>query len=159
MDEFRTLLLEASDVMNSRPLIAVNSHSPDMVEPLTPGHFLHGTGPSSLPLQTDVPTTCTYGKRWRLNQYLANKLWSRWKQEYLTSLQQRNKWKTKERNMRKGDIILLKDDGFSRSWPMGRVCNTYPGKDGLVRAVDVLVGGKIYRRPVAKTVRLLGEDD
>ena len=59
MDEFRTLLLEASAVMNSRPLTAVDSHSPDMVEPLTPGHFLHGTGPSSLPLQTDIPTTCT----------------------------------------------------------------------------------------------------
>ena len=94
--EFRTLLLEASAVMNSRPLTAVDSHSPNMVEPMTPGHFLHGTCPSPLPLQTDVPTTCTYGKGWRLNQYLANK------QEYLTRLQQRNKWKTKERNLQKG---------------------------------------------------------
>ena len=44
-----------------------------------------------------------------------------------------------------------------RSWPMGRVVDTFPGTDGLVRAVSIKVRGKIFRRPVHKLVKLLGE--
>ena len=54
--------------------------------------------------------------------------------------------------------MLLKDaDLFMRSWPMGRVVDTFPGTDRLVRVVSVKVRGKIFRRPVYKLVKLLGE--
>ena len=83
-DEFQTLLFEASAVMNSHPLVPVDSQPADGIEPLTPRHFLHGSGP---PHDTSAAPTTTYGKRWRLNQYLANELWTRWKKEYLVLLQ------------------------------------------------------------------------
>jgi len=41
---------------------------------------------------------------------------------------------------------------------MGLIVETYPGTDGLVRAVDIRVNGKILHRPVHKMVRFLGED-
>ena len=41
---------------------------------------------------------------------------------------------------------------------MARVVKTYPGTDGLVRAVDITMNGKILRRPTHKLVKLLGED-
>ena len=41
---------------------------------------------------------------------------------------------------------------------MGRVSKTYPGPDNKVRAVDLFIAGKTFRRPVHKLVRLLGED-
>ena len=47
---------------------------------------------------------------------------------------------------------------FQRSWPMGRVSKTYPGPDNKVRAVDLFIAGKTFRRPVHKLVRLLGDD-
>ena len=60
---------------------------------------------------------------------------------------------------KKGDIVLLKDeDLFKHSWPMGRVSKIYPGPDNKVRAVDLFIAGKTFRRPVHKLVRLLGED-
>ncbi len=56
--------------------------------------------------------------------------------------------------------MLLKDeDVFQRSWPMGRIQRVYPGPDKRVRAVDILIAGKSYRRPIHKLVKLLGEDD
>ena len=56
--------------------------------------------------------------------------------------------------------MLLKDsDTSQRTWPVGRVLRVYIGSDGLVRAVDVKIKGKAFRRPVHKLVRLLGEDD
>ena len=41
---------------------------------------------------------------------------------------------------------------------MGRIVKEYPGSDGLVRVVDVLSKGKTNRRPIAKLIRLLGEE-
>ena len=41
---------------------------------------------------------------------------------------------------------------------MDRVSKTYPGPDYKVRAVDLFIAGKTFRRPVHKLVRLLGED-
>lgn len=48
---------------------------------------------------------------------------------------------------------------FQRTWPMARIVKVYPGKDGHVRAVDVVAQGKVYRRPVHKLVHLLEEED
>ena len=40
---------------------------------------------------------------------------------------------------------------------MGRIVKEYPGSDGLVQVVDILLKGKAYRRSIAKLIRLLGE--
>ena len=142
-DEMQTLLLEASAILNSQPLATLDSRSSDGLEPLTSGHFLHGTGPSALPHDSTATSSQTYSKRWRLNQYLCNELWKRWRSEYLNVLQKRNKWKTPQYNYKPGDVILLKDDNvFTRTWPMGRIQRVYPGTDGIVRAVDVYIKGK-----------------
>ena len=47
---------------------------------------------------------------------------------------------------------------FRRSWTLGRIVKVFPGPDGLVKAADVLVGGKTIQRPISKLVHLLGED-
>ena len=62
-DEFQTLLFEASAVMNRCPLVPVDSQPADGIKSLTPGHFLHGSGPTSLSHDTSATPTTTYGKR------------------------------------------------------------------------------------------------
>ena len=159
-DEMVTILYEAAAILNSRPLAPLETHDTDGVTPLTPGHFIHGTGPSSLPHDREASPVSTYGKRWRLTQYLSNELWRRWRKEYLVHLQGRAKWKSPQQNVCVGDLVLLKDDDwFSKSWPLGKVTAVYPGTDGRVRAVDIRIKDKIYRRPVCKTVPVLGEDN
>ena len=74
IDEFQTLTFEASAVINSLPLAPIDSQPADGIEPLTSGHFFHGSELTSLPHDTSATPTTTYGKRWRLNQYLANEL-------------------------------------------------------------------------------------
>ena len=158
VDELQTLLFEAAAVMNSRPLYPIETHSDDGVEPLTPAHFLTGGLLTSLPVDASPSTHYTYSRRWSYLQGLTAGLWKRWKQEYLLLLQKRIRWRTESANLVPGDIVLLKDaDLFMRSWPMGRVVDTFPGTDGLVRAVSIKVRGKIFRRPVHKLVKLLGE--
>ena len=67
--------------------------------------------------------------------------------EWLTSIGKRNKWNTNERNLEIGDIVLvIFPDAERGKWPLGKITEAVPGKDGNVRIVKVLVNGKIFRR-------------
>ena len=158
-DEFLTVLTSAEATLNSRPLIPLESPPPDGIAPLTPGHFLIGGPLWSLPVNTNSSAKITSLRRWNLTQRLTAELWQRWKAEYLSQLQKRAKWKRPTTNLKSGDVVVLKDDDyFHRSWPMGRISSVFPGPDGHVRAVDVFLHGKTYRRPAHKVVRLLEDE-
>jgi len=64
--------------------------------------------------------------------------WKRWHQEHLTSLQQRQKWSNKERNIAVDNVVLVKDSNLPpAAWIPARVVEAHPGPDGLVRAVKL----------------------
>ena len=91
-------------------------------------------------------------------QFLANVFWSRWRKEFLSSLQTRQKWIKQTRNLAVGDVVLVKESNTSRNqWPLGRITTVYPGDDGLVRTVQVKTAAsrEPLTRSVAKIVLLL----
>ena len=75
--------------------------------PLTPNNLLTAKTTIVLPpppvefQETDLYTR----KRWRRVQYLLNVIWSRWRAEYLQSLQSRYMWNYPTRDMKVGDIV------------------------------------------------------
>ena len=145
-----TLMCQVEAVVNSRPITVVSSDSRDP-EPLTPNHLLLLRSGAKLPpgvfVQADL-----YGKRrWKQVQYLADVFWRRWIREYLPALQERQKWLHPRRNLSVGDIVLLVDEQTPRNlWPMGRVSETFPGRDGLVRSVRVKTRSTSFIRPIDK---------
>ena len=48
--------------------------------------------------------------RWKRVQYLANQFWIRWRSEYLSNLQPRQKWSKSTHNTKIDDIVLIKDE-------------------------------------------------
>ena len=67
------------------------------------------------------------------------------------SLHPRSKWNKDQISLKKDDVVLMAEDNLSRGeWRLGRILETFPGKDGVVRTVDVRVNDKVYRRPVVK---------
>ena len=59
------------------------------------------------------------------------------------------KWLRQQRNIAKGDIVMVFEENTPRArWPLGHIAACYPGKDNIVRVVDVTVAGKTYKRPV-----------
>ena len=153
-----TLLTEVESIVNSRPL-TVDNLGDESVDTLSPFNLL--TMKSKVVLQPpgDFQAADIYcRKRWRTVQYLANVFWSRWRKEFLSSLQCRQKWKNPTRNTEVGDIVLIKDSHSCRNkWPIGRVMEVYPGEDGLVRTVQVrtATNKEPLTRSVAKIVLLV----
>lgn len=135
--------------MNSRPITMVPD-SPQDKEPLTPNHILllrsvHSMPPGSF-CQSDV-----YRRRWRRVQFLSDQFWKRWLREYLPSLQIRQKWVKSSINVRVDDVVLLMDLQTPRHvWPLARVTKVFPGRDGLVRTVELKTQNSVFVRPIHK---------
>ena len=156
-ESFVTLMTEVEAIVNSRPLTLEDVNDPES-RPLAPANLLTMKSKVVMPPPGVFQEADVYSrKRWRAVQYMANQFWTRWRKEYLLSLQARSKWTDKKRNLMKGDVVLLKDEDVGRNkWPMGIVVDTFPGTDGLVRSVEVKVAaGSVLKRPVNKLVLLL----
>lgn len=112
LDEgFRTLIKEVQCIVNSRPLTTVIGNAADVPELLTPNHLLTMKTKVVLPPTGVFQREDLYSrKRWRTVQHLANEFWYRWKREFLQTLQTRSKWIKPHRNMKIGDIVLLKEE-------------------------------------------------
>ncbi|XP_035657338.1 uncharacterized protein LOC118403009 [Branchiostoma floridae] len=155
----RTLFCEVEYIINGRPITAVSMDIND-VEALTPNHLLTmRSGPSLPPSLTDKSDL--YAKRrWKQVQYLADQFWKRWTREYLTALQERQKWGKVRRNFAVGDIVIMKDDQTPRgAWPRGKIVQVMPDRRGLVRRVQVKTQRNILERPIDKLVCILPEDE
>ena len=112
-EELTTLLTITEAALNSRPLEHLDALPPDGGIVLKPGHFL-----IERPLLCPALRTTNHRmvvpphRRWKFLNLLAEELWLKWKTTYLQSLQIRSRWKTATDNIRKGDLVLLKDDSL-----------------------------------------------
>ena len=150
-EELHTAVSAAEALINSRPL-TYQSANVDDIAPLTPNHFLTGQmGGNFAPTEVVDTTDFNPKKRWRRIQELTRHFWQRWMIEWLPSLQGRRKWMDNQENLKVGDIVLVVSPDTPRgSWPLGRVTQTFPGKDDKVRVVEVKVKDKLLRRPITK---------
>ena len=154
-----TVFTEAERISNGRPLTR-NPPDPDDDEPLTPSHFLNIRPTTNLPSEMIDESDKYSKKRWRQAQLLANHYWKRWLKEYITSLQERQKWRQPKRNIEIDDLVLVADENATRNrWPLGRVTKVFPGTDGLVRSVEVKTKENTYRRPIHKLCLLEAENE
>ena len=142
-ERYRTIVLIAMGIVNRRPLTRVSSDSGDAT-PLTPAHFLC---PASLvtpvPSSDVLPAEPLSGSALRRSKDslrpIVDLLWKRWYNEYTAALQQRTKWLSHQRNLEKGDLVLVIDELHPReTWPLGLITATIPSDDGLVRCEGFL---------------------
>ncbi|XP_021332949.1 uncharacterized protein [Danio rerio] len=154
-----TFMAEVTAIVNNRPLVPVST-DPDAPLILTPATLLTQKSSAVLPPPGEFGEKDLFVRQWRQVQSLANTFWNRWRKEYLATLQNRRKWQNESSNLQVGDVVLLKDSHAKRNdWPMGIVMETFPGRDGRVRKVEVKVVkdgvSKTFLRPISNVVLLL----
>ena len=146
--ELETTLHEIEDCINSRPLTFV-SDDPGQEKPLTPSHFLLGHDDHYLSERskpTPIETEDDACRRFDLRQSVVDKFWVIWSSEYLRSLPP---WRgvSQGHTLREGSVVLVEADHRPRlQWPLGIITRVFPGKDGLIRTVEVKTSsGKLVR--------------
>ena len=149
-EELETIFIGVESLLNSRPLTTVSDDPNDDLV-LTPNHFLIGQmGGDFVPEVVD-DTPFNPRKRWRRVQELTRHVWQRWMREYLPHVGSRPKWFFSADNIKVGEVVVIIDPSAARrSWKVGRIEQTYPGPDGLVRVVDVRVKDKVLKRPITR---------
>ena len=90
-------------------------------------------------------------EHFRYQQRLQSHFWSCWLREYLPSLTVRQKWTKEEVPLKQGDVVLISEDNIPRvKWKLGKVVDTFPGKDGRIRTVRVQTKKGMINRLVQK---------
>ena len=145
-----TVLCEVESILNSRPLTK-ESTDPNDLEALTPNLLLLSQVKPSLPPGLFLKEDNYARRRWKQVQYISDLFWKRWIKEYLPQLQERQKWTKIKRNFVPGDIVIIMDDSAPRnSWIIGRITETMPDRNGLVRQVRIKTRTSLLCRPVTK---------
>lgn len=150
-EEFGTLLVQIEAVLNSRPLCSVSS-DPNDLSVLTPGHFLTLSPLSILPEPDITDIKLSRLNRWQLIEQMHQHFWKRWHTEYLSSLQQRQKWLNNSQiSVSKDALVVIKNELCPPlKWRLGRILELYPGTDGICRVAKVKTATGVVQRPLTK---------
>lgn len=151
-DELRTALSSASLTINGRPLAALTEDEGDLI-PLTPSMFLRGLPMKGFPESDQITQKDLQSNYKRINQ-LKKQFQTRFRNEYLSQLVQRHR-KREPSKLRVGDIVLLGADNIKRCfWPLAKIIEMIPGRDGKVRLAKVKTSNSILLRPLRRIYSL-----
>ena len=142
----RSFLLEAMNIVNSRPLTHVPiDHEEE--EPLTPNHWIIGHSNSTqTPVQPDSSSR-HMRKQWKISQLLKDHFWARWVKEHLPNLLKRAKWHDRAPPLEPGQLVMIVDPETSRNdWRRGRIVEVSKSRDGQTRSALVKTTKGILRR-------------
>lgn len=149
-EEMCTLMTQIEACLNSRPLCPL-SEDPESLEVLTPGHFLTGSALLTVPEKDHLEENPNLLNKWHRLEKMHQEFWKKWSAEYLSRLQQRPKWAQRQPNLKIGNLVLIKDEQLPPTrWALGRIIETHPGDDGLIRVVTLKTRGSIMKRPITK---------
>ncbi|XP_062541377.1 uncharacterized protein LOC134209407 [Armigeres subalbatus] len=146
-DELHTIVQQVAAILNSRPLTPLTND----YAALTPGHFLVGRPLTAIPERDlqEIPENRL--SAWQQSQDFVQKLWRKWKTQYLSDLHNRTKWTKKRNNIKIDTMVLVKEDNLPPlKWKLGRVAEIYTGADGNVRVVDVRTKDGMFKRAISK---------
>ena len=173
-ESLRTFMCEVEAIVNCRPLTVEGLNDPDALIPLSASQLLTmKTKVLMAPPGVFQPADQYSRKWWRRVQHLVNEFWTRWRKEFLLTLQTRQKWTRSRRDVQVNDIVIIKDDNLPRSsWPLGRIQRVNQSSDGRVRSALVYLAEKdldsigkrqsaprFLERPIRKLVVLMKADE
>lgn len=153
-EEFSTILTQIEAILNSRPLCAL-SNDPSDLQSLTPGHFLIGTSLTAFPEKDLTHLPDNRLSFWKICSKIQQTFWKRWTVDYLHRLQQRPKWLRPLTDLKLNQVVLVKDQETPPlRWPLARIIEIIPGKDGRVRVARLRTQNGEVTRPISKVCPL-----
>ena len=146
--QLQMVLFEIVNIINSRPIGIVSGSDPEQPCPITPNDLILGRATSNVPQGPfDLDQSKKVNKQFQFLQRLVAEWWEAWYQTVFPSLVPNYKWLQRHRNVKIGDICLIRYRNDVRAtYRLGRVQEVKYGVDGLVRTVVLK-----YKLPNEKT--------
>ncbi|XP_067214206.1 uncharacterized protein [Linepithema humile] len=146
-EELNTFTVEVKRILNSRPISSISSDPNDLLV-LTPAHCLIGRPLICMPEPDFSSVPANRLSSWKHITKVRQDFSSRWSLEYLNELQIRCKW-TKDGETIIGMIVLIKEKGLPcMQWALGKILQTHPGTDDIVRTVTIKTATGELKRSV-----------
>lgn len=147
-EQLAKMLEKVEEVMNGRPITYV-SDTPGEPQPLTPAMFLRHKANIKFP-EAEMTEGEHLRFRYAWRESLKKELQNRFRNEYLSQLINKAKMKP-SRPLQVGDVVVVGSDLKKRvDWPLGRISELYPGKDGIRRVAKLKTRDGIIIRPVQR---------
>ena len=139
--ELQTLLAKITYTVNSRPLglgnVSPSSQQEDTMMPLTPNMLLLARS-SNLSPPMEYSSDDRFCTRLAFVAQVEKDWWDRWIRVVLPTLFSYKKWKSKQENMKVGDLVMLRyPKQFKDDYCLAKVTQVHPDEDNLVRKVTV----------------------
>ena len=136
MSEFMTVCYEVANLINERPIGLL----PDIdsnINVLTPNCMLLGRATASNP-NVWAPEFLSLKDKCGVVGNIVEQFWKYWVQLFAPSLVYQKKWHNKNRELKKGDVVLVLDsDQFKGKYKLALVTETHISKDGKIRTATV----------------------
>ena len=133
--EFLTILTEAANTINERPIGLLPSLD-STINVLTPNCLLLGRATSSNPGSWQ-PGNTSIKTRYHLVTSVGEDFWKYWLQLFAPSLLYQSKWHSAQRDLQVGDVVLVSENSLRGTYRLAQVKATHPGRDGKVRIVTI----------------------
>ena len=150
--ELETVIFEIESCINSRPLTYV-SYDDDLTV-ITPAHFILGRNAFVKPecdIDPSAVTPVDHHEKLMIKSFLLNKFWKIWTQVYITNLPPIVHKFSSKCKLKPGSMVIIKDENIPRlMWPMGIITQVFPGRDGMIRNVNVKTSKGVLNRSVHK---------
>ncbi|GFT21860.1 integrase catalytic domain-containing protein [Trichonephila clavipes] len=147
-EELSTVICECEFLINSRPLTYI-SENPQELIPLTPAMFLIENRCSDT-TDIDELNSTDLRKRMKYIIKLLSDSRQRFRKEYLSELIQKQN-DNRVREPRIGEMVLIGNDNKKRlSWPIAKIIELIPGRDGEIRTVRLKTQHGTVIRPVQR---------
>ncbi|KAF8763186.1 hypothetical protein HNY73_021391 [Argiope bruennichi] len=152
-EEVNTILCDCEDIVNSRPITYVSEH--DDLKPITPSSFLRERRKNGIPDLDHLELSPEYFRKRRLYRCkLQEELKNRFRLEYLGQLRQQTKKMINSHDFKVGDVIVKVTGQKRWNWPLRKITEVFPGKDGSFRLVKVKTKNGEFLQPVQRLYAL-----
>ena len=134
-NELLTVVFEIAGLLNSRP---IGVKPTELLEDyICPNDLLMGRASKDVPVG-EFDQGEKFLKRLHTCQEIVQRFWKNWQEKYFHTLIIRQRWHTETRDMKVGDVVIIRDSKAPRGqWKFALVHSVLPSKDGKVRDVEL----------------------
>ncbi len=136
--ELQTILMEAANICNERPIGLSQPRADGTYEIITPNQLLLGRSLNILPDDSPIVENMNMKERYRLIHHVTSNFWKRWSEEVSPGLVIRQKWHEKSRNLCVGDLVhICESSQLKAKYKLGVVDSVTISADSVVRSAVI----------------------